>query len=291
MVKSAATAKATKVSSKSKVPSKPAKKIKVAPPPSSSSDDGDSSNSESRSNVKPAAQPFTDDNSDWLKPAAKQSLLGSDSDDDNSSNSSSDDENDDEFGSGNNNKNSGSDSDDSANSTMSFEKKSAKLDREMAEEEREAQEYHQQMVKQNTSVYHLPTDEELADDEDRVVPPSELRERVEDIIGVLQDFKNNREGNRPRSDYIAQLVSDFAEYFGYLPELVDLFLKMFSPSECLQFLDESDKPRPLVIRTNTLKTRRKDLAQALIKRGVNLDPVAKWSKVGLKVSLTAPTNN
>ena len=51
----------------------------------------------------------------------------------------------------------------------------------------------------------------------------------------------------------------------------------------LQFLEANDSARPLTIRTNTLKTRRKQLAQTLIQRGVNLDPLADWSKVGLKI--------
>jgi ribosomal RNA methyltransferase Nop2 len=75
-----------------------------------------------------------------------------------------------------------------------------------------------------------------------------------------------------------------AEQYGYLPELVEYFLTMFGPAEALAFVEESDKPRPLVIRTNTLKARRKDLAAALMKRGVNLDPLASWSKVGLRIA-------
>lgn len=48
-------------------------------------------------------------------------------------------------------------------------------------------------------------------------------------------------------------------------------------------MDASDRPRPLVIRTNTLKTTRKTLMEALSKRGVALEAV-DWSKVAIKVT-------
>ena len=177
-----------------------------------------------------------------------------------------------------------SDDDAGDDDLMEIERETIALDAERSLEALEADEELRRERAENTAIFHLPTDEELLLALDRVVPPSEIRERCEDVIGVLADFSHLREAGRSRGDYIEQLEADLADYFGYLPELVNLFLKMLSPAECLQFLDASDKPRPLVIRTNTLKTRRKDLAQALIKRGVNLDPLANWSKVGLKVS-------
>mmetsp|Transcript_68 Transcript_68/g.122 ORF Transcript_68/g.122 Transcript_68/m.122 type:complete len:629 (+) Transcript_68:28-1914(+) len=221
------------------------------------------SSSEDEGNVT-----FTDENSKWLKPVKKSQLLSDDSADEESEEGENSDE---------------SEGDDE--SLMQVERDAMELDMEANLEREEAENELQRTVRDQSSTFHLPTVEELeGDGMERVVPPSEIRARIEDIIEVLADFKQRREEGRSRSEYLERLKYDMSEFFGCLPELIELFLNMFNPTECLEFLDASDMPRPLVIRTNTLKVRRKDLAQALMKRGINLDPLAKWSKVGLKIS-------
>ncbi|GBM79141.1 putative 28S rRNA (cytosine(4447)-C(5))-methyltransferase [Araneus ventricosus] len=110
-----------------------------------------------------------------------------------------------------------------------------------------------------------------------------LNQRIKDVIFVLSDFSNRREPDRSRVEYINHLRTDLCAYYGYNEFLMDKLLELFPPSELVELLEANEVQRPVTIRTNTLKTRRGDLAQALINRGVNLDPVGKWSKVGLVI--------
>lgn len=80
-----------------------------------------------------------------------------------------------------------------------------------------------------------------------------------------------------------RLLEDITTYYGYSRELAEVFTELFPPAEAYEFLEANEQPRPMVIRTNTLKTRRRDLAQRLLNRGVHLDPLAAWSKVGLVI--------
>jgi ribosomal RNA methyltransferase Nop2 len=79
------------------------------------------------------------------------------------------------------------------------------------------------------------------------------------------------------------LLKDICAYYGYSPFLAEKLFSLFPPQEALAFFDANETPRPMVIRTNTLRTHRRDLAHALINRGVTLEPVGKWSKVGLQI--------
>lgn len=107
--------------------------------------------------------------------------------------------------------------------------------------------------------------------------------RLRENIKVLSNFKELRVGDKPRQEYLQEVQSDICNAFDYNQSLVELIFNLFSPAEALEFIEANENARPLTIRTNTLKTKRKDLAKALIQRGVQLDPVAEWSKVGLKI--------
>ena len=127
-------------------------------------------------------------------------------------------------------------------------------------------------------------DEEGATAASRLAPDLQLlRTRITDTVRVLDDFAKLSEDDRSRADYTAQLLKDICAYYGYSPFLAAKLLDLFPPREAFAFFEANESPRPLTIRTNTLKTHRRELAQSLINRGVTLEPVGKWSKVGLQI--------
>jgi ribosomal RNA methyltransferase Nop2 len=123
----------------------------------------------------------------------------------------------------------------------------------------------------------------LANGERILTNPISVRERIDKALDVLGDFKNRTNKSLSRSGILNKLAKDLSEYYGYIPELSEFLLDLFPPSECVEYMDASDRPRPLVIRTNTLKTTRKDLMDALSKRGATVEPI-DWSKVAIKVT-------
>ncbi|KAK4149075.1 NOL1/NOP2/sun family-domain-containing protein [Chaetomidium leptoderma] len=128
-------------------------------------------------------------------------------------------------------------------------------------------------------------DDELASKTQGLLAPDlqMLRTRITEAIRVLEDFSNLAEEGRSRAEYTNQLLKDVCAYYGYNEFLAEKLMNLFPPREAFAFFEANESPRPVVIRTNTLRTHRRDLAQALINRGVTLEPVGKWSKVGLQV--------
>jgi ribosomal RNA methyltransferase Nop2 len=168
---------------------------------------------------------------------------------------------------------------------------SRKLDMQLAEEEAEAQAELEEAAMQTNIAGDRPHILEDSDDEGTGVKTNALlapdlqllRTRINDTVRVLDDFSNLAEEGRSRAEYTAQLIKDICAYYGYSEYLAEKLFNLFPPKEAFAFFEANETARPVVIRTNTLRTHRRDLAQALINRGVTLEPVGKWSKIGLQV--------
>lgn len=168
---------------------------------------------------------------------------------------------------------------------------SKRLDNEQEEEAMRAQlELTEAALQTNIDGDRLKVLEHLEDDANGVLGASQLapdlqllRTRITDTIRILDDFSKLAEDGRSRTEYITQLLKDMCHYYGYSPYLAEKLFNLFPPREAFAFFEANESPRPIVIRTNTLKTHRRDLAQSLINRGATLEPVGKWSKVGLQI--------
>lgn len=169
---------------------------------------------------------------------------------------------------------------------------SRRLDMQQAVEEAEAQaELEEAALQTNISGDRPKILADRDEDEDqeggtalKLAPDLQLlRTRITDTVRVLDDFGKLGEGERSRAEYTAQLLKDICAYYGYSSFLAEKLFNLFSPREAFAFFEANETARPVVIRTNTLRTHRRELAQSLINRGVTLEPVGKWSKVGLQV--------
>ncbi|EGI59318.1 Putative ribosomal RNA methyltransferase NOP2 [Acromyrmex echinatior] len=161
---------------------------------------------------------------------------------------------------------------------LPIEKANKKLKKKKEKEQKLAEEEVEDMMTYQ-SVFSFPNDEELTN----VTNLKDIQQRIRDVIMVLSDFKKLREKNRSRSEYTELLRMDLCTYYSYNNFLMEKLMQIFPLDELLEFLEASEVQRPMTIRANTLKTRRRDLAEALINRGVNLDPIGKWTKIGLVV--------
>jgi len=283
--------------------SKKKKKKKKKKKAESSSSESFSSSSSSTSS---SSEEEEEDKEKGKRGKKKQQLFEEEEDDDDSE---LDMNVDDEFNGGNSDEDdseseSESESDDEDEDLLPIERKSRKMDAEKAKKASEARLEQLQVNVRDEETYDLPSsssssgssdsDDDDDDDNDerrkksasstRDIPDlTSIQQRIQEVVRVLADFKNRRAPDRSRNDYLERLTSDLATYYGYTHFLIRYFIDTFSVPETMELLEANETQRPVTLRTNTLKIRRRDLAAQLINRGVNLDPIGKWSKVGLLV--------
>lgn len=130
--------------------------------------------------------------------------------------------------------------------------------------------------------------ESADNDNDDVDPstlsPTVLRDRIHSTLKLLSDWKSaSQHTTKSRSQVIAAWYTDIAAYYSYSLYMVEKLASLFGCDEALQFFEANEQGRPVTLRVNTLKTRKRDLVQALTARGVTIEALGTWTPVGLQV--------
>lgn len=163
---------------------------------------------------------------------------------------------------------------------LPIEKKAKQLRNKQEEDTRLAQE-ELEYGQSNQELFKFPEEDDA--ENEKPITLQDVQQRIKDIQIVLSDFSRHRDPNRSRKEYTDLLRKDLCMYYSYNDFLMEKLMEIFPLNELMEYLEASEVQRPLTIRTNSLKARRRDLAAALINRGVNLDPLGKWTKIGLVI--------
>lgn len=124
-----------------------------------------------------------------------------------------------------------------------------------------------------------------ADNEDpATLSPTILRDRIHSNLKLLSNWKEaSKITTKSRSQVLDAWYTDIAAYYSYSAYMVEKLASLFGCEEALQFFEANEQGRPVTLRVNTLKTRKRDLVQALTARGVTIEALGTWTPVGLQV--------
>ena len=107
--------------------------------------------------------------------------------------------------------------------------------------------------------------------------------RVDEVVRILSNFKNEREEGYSRKDYLEILRADLERLYGYNEFLISKLIEMLPVSELVELLEANESSRPVTIRVNTLKINRRELTNLLMARGMHLQVMERWNSVGLQI--------
>ncbi len=123
-------------------------------------------------------------------------------------------------------------------------------------------------------------DDLFADESD----PKIVKQKIHSILTILENYKTLKADNKSRQEYIDRLIQYLMVFYGYNEFLLRKLWDMFPNWEILASIESAEVQRPLTIRTNTLKVRRRDLTKLLLKRGMQIKELpGEWTNVGLQI--------
>lgn len=92
-------------------------------------------------------------------------------------------------------------------------------------------------IESSSSVFKLPDEKQIEAELKDVKNLDLIKERIQEIIQVLGDFKSRREGSKKRGEYLKIFRQDLCSYYSYNEFLMEKFMQLFpNGSEVLFYL-------------------------------------------------------